>query len=64
MPKDILGMYGRDSGADQKPRATNGGQQMVKPIPYSPPKGPTSQMQKGPGLHGTNHGPCGTQGKR
>ena len=63
MSDDILNEYGRDSGAGQKPRATNGGHQEVKPIPYSPPKGPTSQMQQGPGLHGTNHGCYGTQGK-
>ena len=61
--RDILSAYGPDSPDSQKPRATNGGQMPVKPIPYSPPKGPTAQMQEGPGLHGTNHGCCGTQGK-
>jgi len=61
---DILSDYGRDSGAPQRPRATNGGQCDPKPIPYSPPVGPTGQMQQGPGLHGDNHGCCGTQGKR
>lgn len=45
-------------------RASNGGKPEVKPLPYSPPVGPTSQSQQGPGLHGTNHGCCGTQGKR
>lgn len=45
-------------------RASCGGQCDPKPLAYSLPKGPTSQMQQGPGLHGTNHGPCGTQGKR
>lgn len=45
-------------------RATNGGKQEVKPLPYSPPKGPTGQTRQGPGLGGTNHGNCGTQGKR
>ena len=64
MDDDILSHYGRDSGAPQAPRATNGGQQMPKPLPYSPPVGPTAQMENGPGLHGTNHGMCGTQGKR
>ena len=62
MSRDILSEYGSDSGAEQKPRATNGGEMAVKPIPYSPPKGPTGQMQPGPGLHGTNMGNCGTQG--
>lgn len=61
---DILSQYGPDSPADQKPRATNGGRMEPKPIPYSPPVGPTSQMQQGPGLHGDNCGNCGTQGRR
>lgn len=64
MARDILSEYGNDSGAGQKPRATSGGCCDPKPIPYSPPKGPTGQMQESPGLHGTNHGMCGTQGKR
>lgn len=41
----------------------DGGKPQVKPIPYSPPKGPTSQTHQGPGLGGTNHGNCGTQQK-
>ncbi len=61
---EILSKYGSDTRQPQAPRATNGGQQTPKTLPYSPPKGPTNQMQKGPGLHGTNHGVCGTQGKR
>ena len=62
MKKDILGQYGpeRSSGS----RATNGGKMEPKPIPYSPPVGPKGQDNRGPGLGGTNHGPCGTQGKR
>jgi hypothetical protein len=60
---DILSEYGNDSGAGQVGRATNGGQQEVKPIPYSPPTG-RGGSTKGPGLGGTNHGNCGTQGKR
>lgn len=64
MADDILSMYGRDSGAKQAARATNGGQQTPKELRYDPPKGPSGQMQQGPGLHGTNHGNCGTQGKR
>jgi hypothetical protein len=61
---EILSEYGRDSATPERPRATNGGQQSPKELSYSPPKGPTSQMNQGPGLHGTNHGYCGTQGKR
>lgn len=62
---DILNEYGNDSGAGQAPRATNGGQCEPKPIPYSPPVGPSNINDgKSPGLHGTNHGNCGTQGKR
>lgn len=61
--KDILSSYGPNTAKTQAPRATNGGQQSPKPMSYSPPKGPTSQMQSGPGIHGTNHGNCGTQGK-
>lgn len=62
MSKDILGMYGpdvRDHG-----RTSNGGKMEPKPLEYCPPVGPKGQMEKGPGLHGTNHGCCGTQGKR
>lgn len=63
MSRDILSEYGRDSATKEVGRATNGGQQMPKEIPYSPPQGPSGQMNEGPGLHGTNHGCCGTQGK-
>ena len=59
MAKDILGQFGpeRSSGS----RATNGGKQDPKPIPYSPPVGPKNKTE--PGKSGTNHGYCGTQGK-
>lgn len=60
---DILSEFGKDSGAGQVPRATSGGAMQPKPIPYSPPVGPSNIMDpKSPGLHGTNHGNCGTQG--
>lgn len=59
--KPIIG--GPDTSKPQAPRATSGGVKEAKPLPYSPPKGPTNQMVKGPGLHGTNHGQCGTQRK-
>ena len=63
--RDILSEFGPDSAMDQKPRATNGGQCEPKPIPYSPPVGPKGIMDpKSPGLHGSNHGNNGTQGKR
>lgn len=60
---EILSEYGRDSSQSQAPRATGGGKPEVKPLPYSPPAGPTSQSHVGPGLGGTNHGTCGTQGR-
>lgn len=64
MARDILSEYGRDSSQPQVPRATNGGQCDPKPIPYSPPMGPTTFSHEGPGLADhTNHGCCGTQGK-
>ncbi len=45
-------------------RATNGGKREPKTLAYSPPVGPKSiNDPKTPGIHGTNHGCCGTQGK-
>lgn len=65
MARDILSEFGSDSGASDRARATCGGVTEAKPLPYSPPKGPTNVNDpKTPGLHGTNHGVCGTQGKR
>jgi hypothetical protein len=61
MADDILSEYGGDSGAPQKPRASNGGRQDVKSIPYSEPVGPRNKTEVG--RSGTNHGCCGTQGK-
>lgn len=62
--RDILSEFGPESASDQKPRATNGGQMEVKSIPYSLPVGPSNiNDPKSPGLHGTNHGTCGTQRK-
>lgn len=58
----ILDEYGKDVNTMQAPRATNGGKQDPKPIPYSPPTGRCGSTS-GPGLGGTNHGCCGTQGK-
>lgn len=43
-------------------RATNGGQMPVKEIPYSKPPADVP-MSQSPGIGGTNHGNCGTQGK-
>lgn len=64
MSRDILSEYGNDSGAGQQPRASNGGQQSPKPLPYSAPVGPSNiNDSQTPGLHGTNHGCCGTQHK-
>ena len=63
MARGILSEYGPDSPSDQKPRATNGGVVECKPLPYSPPKGPSGQMHQGPGLDGSNHGCAPGQGK-
>ena len=61
----ILSEYGKDSSQLQAPRATNGGKPDVKLAPYSPPVGPTTFHHEGPGLaEHTNHGNCGTQGRR
>lgn len=59
--KPIIG--GPDHNSPQKPRAAEGGVCEAKPLPYSPPVGPSGQMQQGPGIHGTNHGNAGTQHK-
>jgi hypothetical protein len=59
MSRDTLGEYGPESANKQAPRATSGGQMPVKPIPYSPPKGPSNiNDPKSPGLHGDNYGNC------
>lgn len=63
MARDILSEFGRDSSTPQKPRATSGGCTECKELPYDPPVGPTSHMQSSVGLHGTNHGTSGTQGR-
>lgn len=65
MPEDILGMYGADSSQPQRAAATNGGKITPKSPDYHPPTGPSGiNDPKTPGLHGSNHGNCGTQGKR
>ena len=62
MSKDILNEYGRDTPQKQAPVATSGGCTTAKEMPYSPPIGPKGIGDaKSPGLHGTNHGCCGTQ---
>jgi hypothetical protein len=60
---DILSGFGGESATPEKGRATSGGVTQAKPLDYSPPKGPSGQMQQGPGLHGTNHGCSVDQGK-
>lgn len=64
MPRDILSGFGKDIPHPQSPRATDGGKLEVKDLPYDNPVGP-SNINDGrtPGLHGSNHGNCGTQGK-
>lgn len=65
MSRDILSEYGRNSGVGQGPRATSGGAQTPKDVMnYREPQGPKNIGDpKSPGLHGTNHGCCVTQGK-
>ena len=63
MARDILSEFGPDSPANQKPRATNGGQMPVKDLRYSEPKGPVGISHKGVGLGGSNHGNAVNQGK-
>lgn len=59
---DVLGPWSGKGRPES--RATCGGECKPKELPYSPPVGPKGQMEKGVGLHGTNMGNCGTQGKR
>jgi hypothetical protein len=60
--RDILSEYGKDSGADEKPRAGSGGVKSARDVMnYKPPVGPTSiDNPKSPGLHGNVH-PKGSQ---
>lgn len=60
---DVLSRFrGNMPAADASPK---GGVTQAKPLPYSPPVGPTSvNNPKSPGLHGDNHGNNGTQGNR
>lgn len=53
------------AGSPQTARATNGGKCEPKDVMgYKPPVGPSNiNDSKSPGLHGNNHGNCGTQGK-
>lgn len=65
MSGDILSMYGPGTPQSMAPQSSNGGKQTPKPMPYSAPMGPKGiNDSKTPGIHGTNHGCCGTQGKR
>lgn len=60
---EILDSYGPNSRQPQAGRATNGGQCEPRDVRnYQPPQGPSNiNDPKTPGLHGTNHGTCGTQ---
>jgi len=67
MPRSLLSEYGPNSSQPQAGGVECGG---VLPgdtkdvMNYKPPVGPkTINDPKSPGLHGTNHGCCGTQGK-
>jgi hypothetical protein len=63
--RDILSGFGPDYNSPQRASASSGGVTEAKPLPYSPPQGPKNISDpKSPGLHGTNHGNCGSQGRR
>lgn len=65
MAKDILSSFGPDTPKEQAPQRSGSGQVTCRPLPYDPPKGPTTFMHEGPGLADhMNHSNCGTQGKR
>jgi hypothetical protein len=65
MSKDILGMYGPEAKSGSRAKCGGDMTGMVKPLPYKEPVGPKGIMgNQRPGLGGTNHGNCGTQGKR
>ena len=65
MARDILSDYGSDTSQPQKARASNGGCLEARDVHnYQAPVGPSNiNDRKSPGLHGTNHGVCGTQGR-
>ena len=56
--RDILSGFGPESPANQKPRATSGGNPPTRDVMgYSPPTGPIGIMRgNAVGLGGTNHG--------
>lgn len=60
MSKDIFDGFPSSATQGGK-RATNGGKQEPKDLPYKPPVGPRNKTQ--PGHSGTNHGQCGSQGR-
>ena len=64
MARDILGEYGPESRQPQAARARSGGVMAARDVHnYQAPLGPTNiNDPKGPGLHGHNCGPGGTQG--
>lgn len=61
--RDVLAPFSSQGMPDN--RTSNGGQQTPKDLPYSPPQGPIGITRgNDPGIGGTNHGNCGTQGRR
>lgn len=65
MARDILGEYGPESSQPQSGVSNNGGRLDTKDVRnYQPPVGPSSiNDPKTPGIHGSNHGNNGTQGR-
>lgn len=63
--REILSGFGPDASKPQRASASSGGVTQAKEMPYSPPQGPKNiNDPKSPGLHGTSHGNCGSQGRR
>jgi hypothetical protein len=59
MARPILSEFGPERSTG--PASISGGVTEAKPLPYSPPTGPTNLGDRGPGLHGTVH-KSGSQG--
>ena len=62
---DIWDTYGNKSSQSEGGRASSGGPTTARDVKnYQPPQGPSNiNESKTPGLHGENHGNCGTQGR-
>jgi hypothetical protein len=65
MARGILSEFGPDTHKEQAGRITKNGPVECRDVRnYSPPQGPTSIGNRGPGLGGDNYGSCGVQGPK